>query len=360
MLLLFTFLVTLKQFVGKPIYCWCPAEFTGAFEGYVNHFCWIRNTYFIPLSDVIPKEQRDKGQNEITYYQWVPVILLLQAFLFKLPNIIWRLLNRASGIPLEEICAKAEETQYELPGDRLNAIKNLAFLLDRWIEHRMKSANAQMEVNMKTSSLLSRVLIKIEGMYLTGLYSALKFAYLANVIGQFFILNAAMTSDYNLFGFEYVNMLFSGKTMNESPLFPKVTLCDFQVRQLENIQSWTVQCTLPINLFNEKIFTFLWFWLCILSIVCALDLAERIYTVLFKRSNYKFVKKYLPKSSNHTPNHSQKKNFAENYLKHDGCLIIRMIGSNSTDLVVSDLLDMMWHAFQRKIKENKNREKHLD
>jgi len=70
-----------------------------------------------------------------------------------------------------------------------------------------------------------------------------------------------------------VTMLFSvGLDWPLSERFPRVTLCDFQILQLDNVQKYTVQCVLPINLFNEKIFLLIWFWLVFVAVATFVNL----------------------------------------------------------------------------------------
>ncbi|KAH3750915.1 hypothetical protein DPMN_185453 [Dreissena polymorpha] len=81
--IIFTIIVSTKQYVGEPIHCWCPAEFTDAMVDYTNNVCWVSNTYFVHFDSDIPKYEHTKKETEIGYYQWVPMILLFQALLFK-------------------------------------------------------------------------------------------------------------------------------------------------------------------------------------------------------------------------------------------------------------------------------------
>lgn len=63
-LLVFATVVSAAQFVGSPIYCWIPAELTSkdgpAFKDYIHNYCWIKNTYYIPMFDVIPRNIGDR------------------------------------------------------------------------------------------------------------------------------------------------------------------------------------------------------------------------------------------------------------------------------------------------------------
>ena len=43
----------------------------------------------------------------------------------------------------------------------------------------------------------------------------------------------------------------------------EVTLCDFMIREIGNAKKshrYTVECVLPVNLFNQQIFQLVWFW----------------------------------------------------------------------------------------------------
>ena len=54
-----------------------------------------------------------------------------QAFMFKFPNILWRLFNGGAGIDLDKIVNMAEKTQLGSPADRDKTIDHIAKYMDR-------------------------------------------------------------------------------------------------------------------------------------------------------------------------------------------------------------------------------------
>lgn len=57
------------------------------------------------------------------------------------------------------------------------------------------------------------------------------------------------------------------------------------------IQQYDALCILPVNILNEKVFIFLWFWYVILAILTGIDLVVRGITLLFPRVRLFFLKR---------------------------------------------------------------------
>ena len=302
------------------------------------------------MHETITPDNKSHTELEITYYQWIPLILLFMAFLFKFPSFMWRVLNGYSGINLTKIVDLTATTQLGDPAKRDSTCKQIAGYLDRWLEsNREYHWNFVVRMRQKASRFCF-LCNRREGTFLTGLYLFIKALYVVNVICQFFILNAFLGDFFSMWGVEAVKSLAMEYEMKESRRFPRVTLCDFQIRQLQNIQDYTVQCVLPINLFNEKIFVFLWFWFVLVAVVTCANFLFWCYRSIFRRNRAQFIKKFL-KISDRLNNESDKKlckKFADAHLRDDGIFLLRIVQKNSNDILLSDLVTNMWDIFRDK------------
>jgi len=189
-------------------------------------------------------------------------------------------------------------------------------------------------------------LSKQDGSYISALYIICKILYLVNVCGQFFLLNSFMGPDYNIYGFQVIRDLWQGRDFWESPRFPRVTMCDFTIRTLgENNQRNTIQCTLPINLFNEKIFIFIWFWLVVVATLTAYSFFVWIGN-FSGGSRSSFVRRYM-RSADNVLSTKCFDDFVFKYLRQDGVFLLRIVKKNSNDLVVGELVMALWDQYKR-------------
>uniref|UniRef100_A0A915N5P4 Innexin n=1 Tax=Meloidogyne javanica TaxID=6303 RepID=A0A915N5P4_MELJA len=85
------------------------------------------------------------------------------------------------------------------------------------------------------------------------------------------LARALQTDRYQWYGISVIQDLMRGIPWQASGYFPRVSLCDFTVRQMANIQKYSVQCVLVINIFTEKIFILLWFWYGILLVATSIS-----------------------------------------------------------------------------------------
>lgn len=173
---------------------------------------------------------------------------------------------------------------------------------------------------------------------------------LINVLAQLFLLDNFMGIDFHAYGFHVLASVLQGDDWTTSPRFPRITMCDLKVRRLGNVQRYTVQCVLPINLFNEKIYLFIWFWMIFVVAATAASLLTWILRIIFRVDRYRYIKKHLKLADKIQKDWDRKYvvKFVDDYLRQDGVLIIRLIGHNTNALTVTEFVCSLWDLYKAK------------
>uniref|UniRef100_A0A915EQS5 Innexin n=1 Tax=Ditylenchus dipsaci TaxID=166011 RepID=A0A915EQS5_9BILA len=339
----FAIIVSAKQYVGYPIQCWVPAQFTDAWEQYTENYCWVENTYYLPLTNAFPLDYGDRRfrARQISYYQWVPFVLALEALMFYVPCIMWRgLLHWHSGINVQSL------TQMGCDARMMDADARSATV--QTIAGHMEDA---LEIQREVTDVSSFCVGKRWGSYVTCLYVFIKLLYVVNVVLQIFLLNIFLGTDNLFYGFHILKDLLNGREWEISGNFPRVTMCDFEVRVLGNVHHHTVQCVLMINMFNEKIFLFLWFWFFMVSIVSFFSMGHWMLLSFLPGQHMKFVRKYLRATDLATDRQSVKK-FVHKFLGFDGVFCMRMISAHAGDIMATELIVALWHNFNDRVRKS--------
>ena len=343
-----------RQYVGSSISCWNPGEADKSHHiTYAENYCWVSDTFVVSDDERFPNVDENVNHQRISYYQWIPFILIFQAFLFKLPNLIWRLFNGKAGINLEKLVALAHETQFGNYADREKIISHIAHYTNKWItiNQELKETSC-IKFRQQMAKHACFLCNQKEGTFLTGLYLVSKMFYFTNVIVQFYILDIFLwPEDFN--GWDVVMKAFKTGRLTQSSVFPRVTFCDFQVRSVSKHQ-FRIQCVLPINMFNEKIFLMFWLWFLFVAVCTGLSLLKTIYVSICKKDYTHFAEKYLrcvsvEEDKGSTPDNFFK-DFTMKYLKRDGIFVMKVIGRASTDIVVMDLMESLWNIYTSKPK----------
>jgi hypothetical protein len=141
-LVVFAAMVTIFQLGNYPISCWFPAHFHESHMKFGNAFCWVKNTYYLPFHEYIPKDGEEDEKQMITYYQWVPMILLIQALLFKMPAFLWDTFNSKAGLDADDIMISAGKLDSTAHAEKRDGILNIVTLqLDRFLGSRKHEQN---------------------------------------------------------------------------------------------------------------------------------------------------------------------------------------------------------------------------
>nr|CAD2177119.1 unnamed protein product [Meloidogyne enterolobii] len=347
-LLVTSVLISLKMYGGRPIECWMPAEYQSSWQEYTEIYCFSMNTYFTPFDKQIPDESEVREKNMISYYQWTPFFLVICAFLFYSPCLVWRALYTKSGIRIKDIVAFANDRSNIQPKLREANVKGMSAHLGSVFRHRFRFSGKHHPHHHKLRRALN---LRYYEAYLTFLYIGIKTLFLANVSMQMFLMNWFLqTSNYRYYGFGVLEDLISGRAWSDSGNFPRITYCDMDVRVLGAIQRHTVQCVLVINIFIEKFFILLWIWYSLLFILTIISLFKWILCSFPFEARKRFIARRLEladiefKRINYEPELTE---FVRDYIKMDGVFMLRMLTIHSGILVCTEVVDSMWEEFNR-------------
>jgi hypothetical protein len=73
-LVIFSIIVSNKQFSSDHIACWVPGHFTRSYEVYSNNICWVSNTYYVATAETLPLDENKKKTRVVKVREICPFV----------------------------------------------------------------------------------------------------------------------------------------------------------------------------------------------------------------------------------------------------------------------------------------------
>ncbi|KAA3681282.1 innexin [Paragonimus westermani] len=426
-LLLCTTVVTVKQYMMKPISCYMATDIGGKnLLDYVENYCWVQGTVPIAYAGRVP--ETDAGWEELEkqkllYYQWVPFVLGLQCILFYIPRVIWQMIcyNR-TGTDIQHLVLSANQAVHETDRKRTELVQHVArtleqllFQRDIW-KHQLRRAisrdryiqlqtvrtgqvstvtseptlqpHKSLESNLKDQPLrrsdtidpiqhrsltslccsyLRHILCLFSmnhhrGTFLSLSYLFMKLLYLGNAIGQLFMMQHFLGFNHTqtMFGVAILTSILNGLDWKSTLVFPRVAYCYVPIKHLgTKTNTVTAQCVLPVNMLNEKIYIFLWWWVLFVATVTAFSLFRWSLFSLSRTRGIDVVRKYLTLADVYrSADKSLVEEFSKTFLRRDGVFLLRMLSNNAGEIVTSEILAQLWSLYVKTRAEGNQEEYH--
>jgi len=255
--------ITANSYIGDPIDCMVA----GVPGDMMDTYCWIHSTYSIPSRwvgkkgvdvphpGVAPVADLEDG-TEIKYhkwYQWVSFFLSLEALFFYLPRFIWK------GAENGKVAMLVGNLKDPLLSDKAKETQ-----IDEIVKYYRKHRGTHFFYALR--------------------FFALEVYNFANVICQMYFIDFFLGGEFQTYGMDVLN--YTGLEHEDRPdpmakVFPKVTKCTFhKYGPSGTVEKKDGLCTLPVNIINEKLFIFIWFWLIFVAVCSGLYLIFRLSTLL--------------------------------------------------------------------------------
>ena len=156
--------------------------------------------------------------------------------------------------------------------------------------------------------------------------------------------------EFTTYGVDVVAMTEIAAEKRDDPMarvFPKVTKCTFhKFGPSGTVEKYDGLCVLPLNIINEKIYVFLWFWFVLISITTGLHLACRLAILALPTA-----REILFRSRARLVSVNKIQTICRES-KYGDWFILYQMGKNMDSLIFRDFIN----ALYKKIEELKNAE----
>ena len=190
------------------------------------------------------------------------------------------------------------------------------------------------------------------GNYLVVLYFICKILYIANGICQLFFLSPILGLNFTTFGVDIIHKMIEDETHGtvhtETSAFPKVTMCNFKVRRLGNVHCYAMQCVLPINLYAEKIYVFLWCWIVLVLALTILSIITWFLQMTVPNDKLRYIQNHLEAGERFDSIFDKQlsHDFVDHYLRSDGVFILKLISHNTNGLTSTEVICALWDLWK--------------
>lgn len=154
---------------------------------------------------------------------------------------LWRSLSAKSGINIVNLVDAALNYQTaDRFEDRNKIMTYLTRSIDQYVYMR-KRKRKRFDFIRRFLAFVLCVPGRRMGSYLLILFFVTKILFIVNSLGQLFLLNIFLGHNFASYGVELIKKILNGEELAESIYFPRVTMCEFAVRNIQNVHVHTVQ-----------------------------------------------------------------------------------------------------------------------
>merc|ERR1712062_90773 len=259
-------LVSTSEFFGNPIICENGNDM-------VHAFCWINGAKHVEHSFLeknkdlthwgckLSDENLEGNERDTLYYQWVPFMLVISAVIFKIPDVIWGLLE---GGFMKSFADDASKSVFINKNEEDKKKKELISLFGA-----LKGNNK----GKRNSTLMFY-------------YFKFLFCQILNIallIANFTMTSAFLDTDFSTYGTDVLEYLSDPKDSRANPMcqvFPTAVSCTyFEIGTGGKGQTSNHLCILSQNIINEKIYLGLWFWFIFLATLGSIQMLYELIII---------------------------------------------------------------------------------